>query len=161
MRSCKRRADGLADKAGLLGLDANALYGALLSLCDAAGNKKQIEQWAGVGGHAFAREVRQRDEGKEPIVLTFATGLDRDATTALRGGGFHFNNVLQHWEGLALHLDADKLAKAYGGSLRRIAAASLPSFAPEAQRAAEWWRIYLHRVSTSGMANTNTDRPVQ
>lgn len=128
---------GLVDKAGLLELEPNALYGALLSLRDGAGDKKQIEQWAAGGGRAFAREARQRDDGKEPIVLAFSGALDRDVTTSLRTAGFRFNKVLQHWEGLARPDDAEKLAKAHGGTLRHIAA-NPPSFpAPALQSAAE------------------------
>jgi hypothetical protein len=130
-------AGGLVDKAGLLDLEPNALYGALLSLRDRAGDKKQVEQWAALGGRAFAHEARQRDEGKEPIVLTFPAALDREATTALRATGFRFNKVLQHWEGHARYDDAENLATAHGGTLRRIAATVPPFPAPEQQTAAE------------------------
>jgi hypothetical protein len=130
-------AGGLVDKAGLLDLEPNALYGALLSLRSGAADKKQLEQWAALGGRTFAREARQRDEGKEPIVISFSAALDRDVTTALRTAGFRFNKVLQHWEGLARHDEAEKLAKAHGGTLRRIAATAPPSPAPELQTAAE------------------------
>ena len=64
-------AGGLIDKAGLLDLDANALYGALLSLRDGADNKDQLSKWTALGGRAFAREARLRDAGKEAVVLTF------------------------------------------------------------------------------------------
>ena len=56
-------AGGLVEKTGLLDLDANALYGALLSLREAAGSKKQVEQWAALGGRAFSREANARGEG--------------------------------------------------------------------------------------------------
>ncbi len=115
-------AGGLIEKVGLLDLDSNALYGALLSLRDGASNKSQIETWSALGGRAFAREARQRDEGKEPIVLTFPTALDREVTTALRDAGFRFNKVLQHWEGLAHPGEAETLANAHGGTLRRVGA---------------------------------------
>lgn len=127
-------AGGLIDKAGLLELEPNALYGALLSLRGGAGDKKQVEQWAALGGRAFAREARQRDADKEPIVLSFPTALDRDVTTVLRAAGFRFNKVLQHWEGLARCDDAEKLASAHGGTLRRIVETAP---APELQTAAE------------------------
>jgi hypothetical protein len=130
-------AGGLVDKAGLLDLDPNALYGALLSLRDGADNKDQVSKWAALGGRAFAREARLRDEGKEPIVLTFSTALGREVTTALRAAGFRFNKVLQHWEGLARHDDAEKLARVHGGTLRRITAAPRPSPTPALQSAAE------------------------
>lgn len=116
-------AGALAEKAGLLELDSNALYGALLSLRDGAGDKKQAEQWAALGGRAFAREARARDEGKEPVLLTFPGPLGKDATTALRAAGFRYSKVMQHWEGLARYDEAETLAKAQGGSARRIAPA--------------------------------------
>jgi len=37
---------------------------------------------------------------------------------------------LQHWEGLTRPDDAEKLAKAHGGTLRRIAVTSPPSPCP-------------------------------
>jgi len=113
-------AGGLIEKAGLLDLDINALYGALLSLRDRAGDKSQIDQWFALGERAFAREARLRDEGKEAIVLTFPAALDRDVTTALRAAGFRFNKVLRHWEGLARPDEAETLAAAYGGTLQRV-----------------------------------------
>jgi Conjugal transfer protein TraD len=121
------QAGGLIEKAGLLELEPNALYGALLSLRDGAGDKDQVNQWATLGGRAFAREARLQDEGKEAIVLTFPAALGKEATAPLRAAGFRFNKVLQHWEGLALLDEAEKLAAAYGGSLRRVTAPSLPS----------------------------------
>ncbi len=130
-------AGGLVDKVGLLDLDANALYGALLSLRDGAGDKKQVEQWAALGGRAFAREARQRDEGKEPIVVTFPHTLDREVSAALRAAGFRFNKVLRHWEGLARFEEAEKLATAHGGSVRQVAPPAPLSPAPALQSAAE------------------------
>jgi hypothetical protein len=114
-------AGGLIEKVGLLDLDANALYGALLSLRDGASDKGQVEKWAALGGRTFAREARLRDEGKEAIVLTFPALLAKDATTALRQAGFRFSKVLQHWEGLARYAEAEALAKAHGGTTRRVA----------------------------------------
>jgi hypothetical protein len=104
-----------------LDLDANALYGALLSLRDGAGDKKQVEQWTALGGRTFAREARARDEGQEPIVLTFPAALAKEATATLRTAGFRFNKVLQHWEGLARIEEARQLAKEHGGTARQVA----------------------------------------
>jgi hypothetical protein len=119
-------AGGLVEKAGLLDLESNALYGALLSLRDGAEDKQQVEQWAALGGRAFAREARLRDEGKEPIVLAFPAPLGKDATNALRAAGFRFSKVLQHWEGLARIDEAETLAQAHGGTARRVAVSASP-----------------------------------
>jgi len=105
-------------------------------LRDGAADKKQVEQWAALGGRALAREARQRDEGKEPIVLSFPAALDRDVTTALRAVGFRFNKVLQHWEGLARFDEANSLVKAHGGTAQRVAAPPAPPSPAPAQQAA-------------------------
>ncbi len=111
---------GLVDKAGLLDLESNALYGALLSLKEGASGKEQVAQWAALGGRAFSREARLRDEGKEPAVLTYPNPLPKDATKALRAAGFRYSIVLQHWEGMAKLDDAEALATTHGGIMRRI-----------------------------------------
>jgi hypothetical protein len=113
-------AGALVEKTGLLELDTNALYGALLSLRDGADNAKQVEQWAALGGRAFAREARARDEGKEPVLLTFTAALAKDVTIVLRKAGFRYSQVLQHWEGLARFDEAESLAQPYGGTARRV-----------------------------------------
>ena len=64
------QAGGLVDKAGLLELEPNALYGALLSLRDSTGDPEQVRQWATLGGRAFAHEARLAEEGKEAIMLS-------------------------------------------------------------------------------------------
>ena len=121
------QAGGLVAKAGLLALEPNTLYGALLSLRDGAGDPEQVRQWAALGGRTFAREARQALEGKEAIVLAFPAVLGRDATTALRGSGFRFNKLLQHWEGLARFDEAEALAAAHGGTVRRVATVEPPA----------------------------------
>ena len=128
-------AGALAEKVGLLELETNALYGALLSLRDGAAEKKQVDQWAALGGRAFAREARARDEGKEPVLLTFPGPLDKEATAALRQAGFRFSRVMQHWEGLARPDEAAALVKTHGGTARQVGIGS--GVAPPASREAE------------------------
>jgi hypothetical protein len=113
-------AGGLIDKAGLLDLDANALYGALLSLRDGVGDKDQADRWAALGGRAFAHEARLRDEGKEPVIVTFPAPLAKEATDALRAAGFRFSKILRHWEGFAIFETASRLAAEHGGTARRV-----------------------------------------
>ncbi len=112
-------AGALVEKVGLLELDSNALFGALLSLRDHVDDKDQVEKWSALGGRTFLREARARDEGKEAVLLTFATPLAKDATTALRRAGFRYSKVMQHWEGLARYDEASTLAKAHGGNARQ------------------------------------------
>lgn len=123
-------AGALVEKTGLLELDSNALYGALLSLQDGAHDKAQMEKWATQGGRSFMREARARDEGKEAVLLTFKVALDKEATTALRKAGFRYSRVMQHWEGLARFDEATVLAKTHKGAVRRVANAAGPSEDP-------------------------------
>ena len=120
------QAGRLVEKAGLLELEPNALYGALLSLKEGASGKEQVAQWAALGGRAFAREARLRDEGKEPIVLSFPTLLPKDATAKLRAAGFRFSKVFQHWEGMATPDEAAALGADNSGTVRRINAPAMP-----------------------------------
>src|SRR5580704_8258262 len=129
-------AGGLIDKAGMLDLDANALYGALLTLRDGAGDKDQVGKWAALGGRTFAHEARLRDEGKEPVIVTFPVPLAKEATNALRTAGFRFSKIMRHWEGLAHVAEAEALATAHGGTARLVAPADLQQ-EPAAEEAAE------------------------
>ena len=81
-------AGGLLDKAGLAGLEPNALYGALLALRANAGDASTLERWRKAGGQAFDREAKAWDEGKEPLVLTLDGPQPAAVTTALRSHGF-------------------------------------------------------------------------
>ena len=117
------------------GLELNAIYGALLSLRDGVDDAKKVEQWTALGGRTFLREARARDEGKEPVVLSFPNALPKEATVPLRTAGFRFNKVFQHWEGLAEFDEAQKLAGAHGGTAKRIT--PLPAASDKLNTAAE------------------------
>jgi hypothetical protein len=113
-------AGGLIEKTGLLDLESNALYGALLSLRDGADDKVQVGDWAALGGRAFAHEARLRDEGKEALVVTFPMPLAKEATNALRAGGFRFSKIMRQREGLEFYEAAGQIAAEHGGTVRRV-----------------------------------------
>lgn len=125
-------AGGLVEKAGLLALEPNALLGALLSLADGAVDKSEVAKWEAEGGRAFDREAKARDEGKEPLVIALPGSQPAPVTTALRAAGFRWNKVMQHWEGLARHDDAQALADRYNGTLRRLTPPMLDEAVPAA-----------------------------
>ncbi len=116
-------AGGLVERAGLLNLEPNALYGALLGLAGAAADPERLTGWRIVGGQAFDREARARAAGREPLVLTAAQALPTAAAARLRGMGFRWSRVLKHWEGLAPYDEARALADELGADLRRVAPA--------------------------------------
>ena len=72
------------------------------------------------------REARARDEGKEPVVLTFPNALPKDATAPLRAAGFRFNKVFQHWEGITRFDEAEQLAVTQNGTARRVTPLPVP-----------------------------------
>ena len=64
-------AGGLIEKTGLLDLDANALYGALLSLRDGAPGRQRsgVGKWTALGGRTFAHEATPaRRRSSEPVI---------------------------------------------------------------------------------------------
>ena len=118
---------GLVEKAALHDLDPDALYGALLSLREHAGDSAQVAQWRALGERAIAREAQPHGaEGKEPLVIVLADAAvpSKRGTAALRRAGFRWNRVMRHWEGLAVYGDAQALAAAQGGAVRRVVSGS-------------------------------------
>lgn len=114
-------AGGLVDKAGLLGLEADTLYGGLLGLAQASADPDRLARWRVAGGQAFDREAKARAAGREPLVVTAAQALPIAATTRLRSLGFRWSKIFRHWEGLALYDEAKALAEEVGASLNRVA----------------------------------------
>lgn len=125
-------AGGLVDKAGLSDLPREALYGALLSLRKGAEDTGQLRRWADIGGETLAEEAQAVEAGREPILLTFPVAPTKDTIVLLRAGGFRFNKVLLHWEGLGQFEDAQRLAAAYGGAARRALPSSAAGAMPDA-----------------------------
>ena len=117
-------AGGLVEKAGLIDLEPNALFGALLSLAPHAKNAAEVADWAKAGGQMLDREAKARAAGKEPVIITFATVLPTPFTTRLRAAGLRWNKVLEHWEGLAQYDEVAALAREHNGALRRVRVAT-------------------------------------
>ena len=122
-------AGGLIEKAGLIELEPNALYGALLSLAEDASDKDKVAKWAAHGGRAFAREAKERDAAREALTVTFAAPLPVAFTTSLRAAGLRWNKVLQHWEGHAEYDAVATLAAERAGVVQRVAAPAASSAA--------------------------------
>jgi hypothetical protein len=120
-------AGGLVDKASLLELDPNALYGALLGLATRLGDAAEVARWQAEGGRAFEREARARDVEKEPLILSLDGVQPATVTARLRALGFRWSKVLRHWEGLASFDAARRAADELGGTLRRVTADAAPA----------------------------------
>lgn len=114
-------AGGLVDKAGLLELEPNALYGALLNLAARQGDATEVARWQAEGGRAFDQEAKAREVEKEPLILSLDGVQAATVTARLRGLGFRWSKVMRHWEGLASYDAAKLAADELGGTLRRVA----------------------------------------
>jgi hypothetical protein len=108
----------IVEKAGLIDLKTEALYGALLSLKDGAKTNKQIDQWTSAGLQALSEEAEAASS--EPIIMEFSAELDKQTAADLRSIGFRYNKVLRHWEGMANVREAETFAEAHGGHLKVI-----------------------------------------
>jgi len=124
-------AGGLIEKAGLIDLDPNALYGALLSLKPGLDEAGRIASWKAEGGRAFDLEVKAREEGKVPLIITLPGAQPLHATTRLRKVGFRFSKIMQHWEGLVRYEEAAELATELGGTVKRVGPAETGEFAAD------------------------------
>jgi hypothetical protein len=123
------QAGGLVEKAGLLALNANALYGLLLAAKTGADDPDTLAHWTALGGRAFAREARAEDEAKEPLVISFPAPVARAVASALRAAGLRFNRLREEWEGRADFEKAAALAKDHGGAIRRVGTGPLATAA--------------------------------
>jgi len=128
-------AGGLIEKAGLIDLDPNALYGALLSLKAGPDEADKIATWKAEGGRAFDLEVKAREEGKVPLIITLPRAQPLHTTTRLRKLGFRFSKVMQHWEGLARYDEAAELATELGGTVKRVGLAKTGELAADGSNA--------------------------
>ena len=124
-------AGGLVDKAGLLELDPNALYGALLGLATRLDDAAEVARWQAEGGRTFEREARAREVEKEPLILSLDGVQPATVIARLRVFGFRWSKVLRHWEGLADFDAARRAADELGGTLRRVTADAAPAPAGE------------------------------
>lgn len=113
-------AGALIEKAGLLDLERNILYGALLAAASGFADPARCEAWRKAGGQAFDREAKAREAGKEPLILTLEGVQPVAVTTRLRQAGFRWSKVMRHWEGVVRPDEAQALADELGGTVQRF-----------------------------------------
>lgn len=62
-------------------------------------------------------------EAKEPVAVSFPAPVARGVASALRAAGLRFNRLREEWEGRADFDKAEVIAKANGGTIRRVGSA--------------------------------------
>lgn len=112
----------LIERAGLIDLEEAALYGALLSLADDAGDTAKITEWTKAGKTALDQATVGKGATNEPLTVIFPAPLPTPFATRLRGAGLRWNKFLEHWEGLADHDAVVELAAEQSGIVTRVRA---------------------------------------
>jgi hypothetical protein len=110
----------LVEKAGLLALETNALYGALLSLERGVADGNTVAQWAAAGNEKLGLEAADATKDREPLVIVFPEPVTRPTIQALRGAGFRYNKIFGRYEGLSTLAEAEALASVHRGEVRRV-----------------------------------------
>jgi hypothetical protein len=89
----------LLEKAGLLSLDTNTLYGALLEVAQKASCPHTLQSWTQKGGAAFSQEAKALN--RSPILLQFPKQPPEEIRKTLRALGLRWNSLRQEWNGFA------------------------------------------------------------
>lgn len=108
------------ERAGLIDLSNEAIYGGILSLAQAVKDGKPIPAWTRAGAERIAEESQEDDGAEQAVVLTFARPVEREVMAALRSRGLRFNRVLRHWEGMVAADVAQSLADLHGASMEVV-----------------------------------------
>ena len=112
----------LIERAGLLDLDDQALYGALLSLAEARHDASRLAAWTQSGRLALEEERHEKNQKREPLTVTFPAPLPTAFATRLRAAGLRFDKRLQHWQGFADRNAVAALAAEQNGTVTRVQA---------------------------------------
>ena len=110
----------LVERSGLLDLDDETLYGALLSIAEARHDPAKLAAWAKSGQRAFDQQRHAQEWKQEPLTVTFPAPLPTAFATRLRAAGLRFNKLLQHWQGMAEHSSVTALATEQNGTVTRV-----------------------------------------
>lgn len=95
---------GLVAKAGLDDLESNTLLGGLLNLKHLVTDPKMREEFARLGGQAFAKE----NQNKSPVIVKFDEKPDEETRTKIRELGLKWNAIRSEWQG---YVESEKLKK--------------------------------------------------
>jgi hypothetical protein len=107
---------GLAVKAGIDELPANALYACFLRIAKDAQDKRAVAAWEREGGRYFQREA----DSRVVAVARFSDKIAPEVAASLRALGFRWNRYLGQWEGKVEFADAKKTVEEAEGKVERV-----------------------------------------
>jgi hypothetical protein len=88
---------GLVAKAKLDHLNADQLYGALLSIAEETNKVEVLSHWAQKGGDAFSSDKASQGT---PISVTFPDKPSMEIRQQLRALGLKWNSLKEVWQGI-------------------------------------------------------------
>jgi hypothetical protein len=107
---------GLAVKAGIDELPANALYACFLRIAKDAQDVRAVAAWEREGAKHFQREA----DARVVAVAKFGDKTAPEVAASLRALGFRWNRYLGQWEGKVEWAEAKKTVEAVGGKISRV-----------------------------------------
>lgn len=110
----------VVEKAGLLKLETETIYGALLSLQTGATDPDTIKRWTVSGRKQLEIEAAEKAKVRVPILITFPDRVTKVQAAALKKAGFAYSKLFSRWEGMSTTADAEQLATLYGGQVRLV-----------------------------------------
>jgi hypothetical protein len=107
---------GLAVKAGIDDLPANALYACFLRIARDALDPRAIQTWEREGAKHFQREA----DARVVAVAKFSEKIAPEVAASLRALGFRWNRYLGQWEGKVEFGEAKKTVEGTGGRIEKV-----------------------------------------
>ncbi len=87
---------GLVSKAGVEGLNNNALLGALLYIKEKVKDQETVKKWKDKGSKAFEKDKSQNGEA---LIVSFETEPSKETKDILRNSGLRWNRFRREWQG--------------------------------------------------------------
>ncbi|MCB1106600.1 MAG: conjugal transfer protein TraD, partial [Chlamydiia bacterium] len=108
---------GLVSKAGVEGLNNNALLGALLEIEGKMKEESTVKKWKDKGAAAFERDKAQNGE---PLIVSFDAEPPREAKDKLRDLGLRWNRFRREWQGYAKKETLEENLKEFGALVESV-----------------------------------------
>ena len=111
---------GLAVKAGIDDLPANALYACFLRIAKDAQDARTVAAWDREGAKNFQREA----DSRVVAIARFTDKIAPEVAASLRALGFRWNRYLGQWEGKVDYGQAKPLVEGESGYITAVKAQS-------------------------------------
>lgn len=108
----------LLEKAGLLSLDNNTIYGILLEASDQLQDLNKINTWSKRGGDMFFKENKEKN--LSAIILQFKEQPKEEIRKSIRSLGLRWNAIRKEWHGFAPLNDIQQIASEHNATIIQL-----------------------------------------